>query len=80
MLGMSLEGRVLAGSQHQRNVDCTSLCRVECLVRGKGPVNLQKRTQMSGVGIRFRVVAHIGIAEGVRGKQIAELDCLAAAQ
>src|SRR5215469_5730354 len=75
-----LERRVFARSQYQGHADGALLRRIEFLIRRKGPIDLQRRTQMFGSGICPGVARNIRIAESVGIEKMTQIDGFATAK
>src|SRR6202035_2785937 len=69
-----LERRVFARGQYQRHADGALLRRIEFLIRRKGSIDLQSRTQMFGSGICQRVACDIRIAESIGIEKVTQIN------
>src|ERR1700733_6400321 len=69
-----LERRVFARSEYQCHADGALLRRIEFLIRRKGPIDLQRRTQMFGSGVGPGVAGDIRIAESLRIEKMTQID------
>src|SRR5580704_16857732 len=69
-----LERRVFARSEYQRHSDGALLRRIEFLIRRKGPIDLQRRTQMFGSGICPGVACDIRIAESIGIEKMTQIN------
>src|SRR5271170_1134172 len=69
-----LERRVFARSEYQWHADGALLRRIEFLIRRKGPIDLQRRTQMFRSGICPGVARDIRIAESVGIEKMAQIN------
>src|SRR5579863_2563270 len=69
-----LERRVFAQSEHQRHADGALLRRIEFLIRRKGPIDFQRRTQMFRSGVCPGVACDIRIAESIGIEKMTQID------
>src|SRR5258705_11450418 len=69
-----LERRVFARSEYQRHADGALLRCIEFLILRKGPIDLQRRTQMFRSGICPGVARDIRIAESLQIEKITQIN------